>query len=79
MHSTEWVIQVAQRPPGTSEPLPDASRESWCLYTFMTYSELGKFFNLGRGLSNRNSHFLLLQKSQALALLGFDEDMGVSD
>jgi len=24
VHSTPWVIQVAQRPPGISKPLPDA-------------------------------------------------------
>ena len=42
----------------------------------MAYSELGGFFSLGRGSNSKeNSHFLLLHESQALALLGFEEDM----
>lgn len=42
----------------------------------MAYSELGEFFSLGRGSDNKeNSHFFLLHESQALALLGFEEDM----
>lgn len=27
MHSTEWVTQVAQRPPGMPKPLPGAGRQ----------------------------------------------------
>ena len=82
MHSTEWVIQVEQRPPGTSKPLPDASRQLWCLYAVKAaYSELGGLLSFRQGSIERqaNSHFLLRHESQALFLLGFEEDMDASD
>ena len=82
MHSTEWMIQVVQRPPGTSKPLPDTSQSIvMSSYVKAAYNELGGPFSNGRGSSKRkrNLHFLLRHESQALFFFGFEEDMGAFD
>lgn len=81
MHSTELIMQVAQRPSGTSGPLPDAGLSAAMPPRCQRgLQRAGMFLQPWTSVNREgNSHLLLLHTSQALFLLGFWEDMGASN